>query len=215
MRLLSDAWRSGDRSPLGRSCSGILPRPTLSRSVIKRPQRSMSIGIGLECLTLDFGLQRERRFVGAVLSCRKVLWAIGRYFARSGEIDIENQLCKLCRAALTDRPANCYSGLVAPASARSTPSRMGSDSSRGRKDDSRPRLSGYCDRRTSQASRSWNARCRKMHHHTPPVAASCWRRAEPVAIRPAAVPRRVDRAPGESCNDAAAGACSWPLRAWA
>jgi hypothetical protein len=54
-RLLSDAWRSGDQSPLEESCSGILPRPTLSPSAIRRPQRSMSIGVCLECLTLDYG----------------------------------------------------------------------------------------------------------------------------------------------------------------
>jgi len=169
MRLLSDAGRSGDRSPVEESCSGILPRPTLSPSVIKRPQRSMSIGVCLECLTLDFGPRRERSLVGAFWPAEKSVGRLGDNLLIWRERH-RDAIVQAVSTVLTDRQASALPQRhLTPAPARSIASRMGSDSSRCRKDDSRPRLSGCCNGRTSQASRSWNARCRKTYHRTPPV----------------------------------------------
>ena len=69
----------------------------------------MSIGVSLECLTLNFGPQRERTLVGAFWPAEK---SVGRLGANL--LDLERStarsIVQAVSTVLTDRQASYYSG---------------------------------------------------------------------------------------------------------
>ena len=108
-RLLSDARPGDHRILTDDSHLGILPQQADRPSVINRSLRSVSIVLCLDCLTIGFGAHPDRALLAACSPTGRSVERLGANLLIGG-FDMDMQLCKLCRAVLTDRRATYCSG---------------------------------------------------------------------------------------------------------